>query len=614
MTDRSDPKITIPKCFSQLSGILTASVPVAQFALATLATLSMLTTLIVPSAALAQLDPGQQQALAVAGNALRSLRTNLGLAQQSAGAGTAQPTGSKAKLAGIRLGSAKADVPKVEAALAGLPASDPAVAALQNEFTTLRGEIAALEARLAGTGQAAAPAVVAPTAPAAAPAAVAPTAPVAAPAVVAPTVPVAAPAVVAPTAPAAAPPVAPKLDYRQEETLGNAKFHIREVEGNAAALSALVAKLRSVADESAIPYREVHSAVNTIENARRKAGNAHTGLDQLPAGGAGVAETAARLAAAEKSVAESETFITPLHKKLSALIDPASYPSLKADSDRVGELAGMYGNTDILQNDRPRAAAVLREADAARAEVDRIAKLYAPLIGQQTAEGKRVGGNVNFFAERLASFRAAAEQQKQSLPAQLESSLAEVDKMAAQAVAEKRPLYFTGGIPQRLDWVLDELALLEVLDPPSAATFQTKLVATRKKLAEQQASLRDLIIAQNELPPDRYSGPDKAMLGEKATAAWREQEPGAEVLAIRFPSEAWKREKIWRNQTGDWYFIDRSKLQAQLLVKHDDQLAVIRPVNIWKDHTKGDTIKYFPMDEAGDELLPGDFMMIDKIK
>jgi hypothetical protein len=50
------------------------------------------------------------------------------------------------------------------------------------------------------------------------------------------------------------------------------------------------------------------------------------------------------------------------------------------------------------------------------------------------------------------------------------------------------------------------------------------------------------------------------------------------VLAVRFPSQQWNRETMWRYQNREWYRIDRSKLQAQLIVKRDAKLAAIQPV------------------------------------
>ena len=51
-----------------------------------------------------------QQTLAKAKSSLAQVEANLELAQQSAGPGTAQPTGSKAKLARLRLDSALSNV------------------------------------------------------------------------------------------------------------------------------------------------------------------------------------------------------------------------------------------------------------------------------------------------------------------------------------------------------------------------------------------------------------------------------------------------------------------------------------------------------------------------
>ncbi len=76
------------------------------------------------------------------------------------------------------------------------------------------------------------------------------------------------------------------------------------------------------------------------------------------------------------------------------------------------------------------------------------------------------------------------------------------------------------------------------------------------------------------------------------------------MLATRIPSSAWRRETMWRRQGTTWYRIDRSHLQVQLIVGHDDALAVIRPVDLWIDHQAGDERSAIPMDAPKDPVPP----------
>ena len=118
--------------------------------------------------------------------------------------------------------------------------------------------------------------------------------------------------------------------------------------------------------------------------------------------------------------------------------------------------------------------------------------------------------------------------------------------------------------------------------------MQREVQQMQASLNQREASLGALIIQQNALPPDRYTGPDRDKVVAVAIDAWTYQQKDFEVLTNRIPAENWSRETLWQYSNGTWYYVDRSKLQVQLIVadKDDDKLAIIRPVNIWMDHQK----------------------------
>jgi hypothetical protein len=546
------------------------------------------------------LSAEQQQKLAAVASGLSRVKTNAQLALESAGPGSGVPQGSRAKLSKMRLDTAAADLPQLRQWLAELPADAPEVQPVAAELASVEESIAALDARLAGAG----------VPPAPEPEARAPT-PAAAPAAPPTTN---APVVALPTADTA--PTTVKLGYQQEEVLKGARFNLREVEGSAAALTQLVAELQPQTDQMSIDHRKVRSGMNSIEAVRRKAGFAQDALDQLPANGQGVAEATAALAEANGQIDAAAAYLGPLDQALTKLIDPASYPELQADLRRLNELTVMYGNPVILQTDRPQAAAVLTEAGAASEEVARIARLYLPLIEQQTEEGKRIEAAGNYFLEKQRAFLAAAEQEKQTLPQQIRADLAEADGIAAAAVAEQKPLFFTGGIPQLMGFVADKLALYAVLDPAGAPALDKETRDMQASLQQREKSLGALIIQQNPLPQDRYRGADRDQVVAVAVDAWKHQQADFSVLADRIPSEAWSRETMWSYSNGSWYYVDRSRLQVQLIVadEDDDSLAIIRPVNVWMDHQKGDSLIGTPLHAGNEALQPSNYMQRDKIR
>lgn len=533
---------------------------------------------------MAQLDANQQRLLTEAKSQLTQLQTNLKLAQDSAGPAGSTPTAARGRLALTRLDSTAQAVANIDARLKLLPAEDEAVKAFLKDYDTAKADIASLRTRLTspGTAAPAAPATPSPSAPAAP-----------------------APAPAAPTA---------RLDYRQEQALKDANFFIAEVQGNAAALSELAAKVKAVADPNTIDHRQLVSAMNTIANVRQKSTNAQNRFATLPAEHPSVVEAKQQLASAVASVDASETTIKPTHAQLMKLVDPASYPNMPTDMTRLRELAQQYGNLTLFQNRHTQVAALVKEEASAKEELARITKEYGAYIGQQTEQSKQIEGASKYLAEKLQAFDSAAAKAKLDLPADINQDLAQIVTMADQAVKEQKPAFFGGGIPQRMEQVNEKIVLFEALEPLPAVAFRTKYETTQKSLKASEASLKDAIIAANELPPDRYSGGDKNALTALAIETWKKSEPAAQVLAVRIPSQNWERESMWRYENRAWHKIDRSKLQAQVIVKVDDKIAVIRPINLWKDHLQNDQINPIPLYGKDDQLGPGLYMLAAKVR
>lgn len=549
----------------------------------------MLVIVLVASVARGALDAGQTRLLNDARAQLKQMQTNLKLAQDSAGGATGRPSPAQAKLAMARLSSAKGSMAQVQARLDKLPATDSGVKSLHSDFDAVATEIKQLEARLTS-------AAAAPPAPGNAPAA--PVAP--------------APGAPAPVAAGAGSGV--KMDYRQQQSLKDAQFNINQLAGAAKSVAEVVEQAKAAPDQSKVDARQVQGAMGTLTEARRKLKFATDRMDALPANGAGVAEAAAELKAVITSLDASEQSLRPLLDTLTKLLDPANYKELNADLKRLRELAGMYANTSLLKNDPVKSIALINDAPAAKQEVERITRLYAPLVAQQTDAGKQIEGGVLHFTERSAAFAEAAANEKQSLPQEIDADLSQIDQMAQEAVKEQKPAFFSGGIPPRVERAEQKVALYAALDAEGAKASQQKLVEARERLKTAEAALVDSIIASNELPPDRYTAGDRQSLTDLATAAWKKLQPQAQVLMARIPSENWKRETMWRNQNGSWYQIDRSKVQVQLLVKHTDQLVVVRAIDLWKDHLQNDQINAAPMDDGKSSPAPRNLIPVQKVK
>lgn len=537
----------------------------------------VLSVLLVNPALARELDARQKQLLADATKHQSQFESNLKLALEAAGPGDSAPSGSKARLAGTRLQSAMQSVPTLEARFAELPADDAQVAQLRGRFDQALGQARALEARLSGKPAGGAPA----------------------------------------QSPAgkAAPPAGggAKLDYRQEEALKGARFNLEQVDGYANALDELVAQTAGATDKSAIDYRQVARGMNTIGEARRKLGFAADALGKLPADGSGVAEAQQQHDALAGRLDAAEAALRPLGEQLQKSVDVGNYPDFNTDVSRLGELAAMF-NPALLQSNKAQAAEIARTADAAREERNRITAKYADLLKQDTEASRRLAGAARHFDSTSGQFARAVGEWAKGAPAAIDAGIARVNEMAATAIAEQRPAWFAGGIPQHVAFVEEDVNLLAALDPSAAKPHADKLDALRAELKQKEASLAEKIIATNPLPPDRYRGNDRAELEAMAIAQWKSVQPDAQVLKVCIPGEQWERETMWRLQNTTWYKIDRSRLQAQVLVAKDDKLAVIRPVNLWIDHISNDKRTATNFDEAAGDVEPRRMLLRDKIR
>jgi len=279
------------------------------------------------------------------------------------------------------------------------------------------------------------------------------------------------------------------------------------------------------------------------------------------------------------------------------ILSAADTKQLEEDIDKIKSFSDTYGNSRLLEEDPAQIAEVIKQAPAVKEEVKQIVARYDP----KSNEGRKIQFPLGAFERNFGMYEGRIEAFKRDAPGQITKHIDEAAKMADQAVAEKKPLFFTGGVPQRMRWAADKLAVLAAVDPDAAKPLQDRYDTLRPTIPQKEASLRNEIIAANEPPKDNYSGPDKAQLIEQAKSAWKEKHADAEIVAVRIPGQQWKRDTRWTLQRDlrTWEKTDRSKLQAQLLVKSktDPKLLEVHVVDLFKDHLANDATKAVRWDD-----------------
>ncbi|GIW77168.1 MAG: hypothetical protein KatS3mg104_2231 [Phycisphaerae bacterium] len=398
------------------------------------------------------------------------------------------------------------------------------------------------------------------------------------------------------------------------------RFVLQQVRSRFEDLTDLVRLLTEVADEVrqsadpySIPITRLQSAVRVIEQIHQLQRMIEDDLVGLVADDVEASVIKHRFEEIKSVVVDSEKVVLPVYDKLIEALDPKRYPTLGDDTKRLNDFVSMYSDARILQKDPARSVILLSEIAQATREHDRILKDYDLLIRQNTDLGKRLTSLSTDFQKNRIDFLEAAQRQKQILPGEIDSDLAQVTRLSEQALQEHQPLLFLQDIPQRMEQISDKLLLLQSLDSEPVQALRKRIERVRADLTIKQQTLSQGIIDSNPLPTDSYSGTDRKKIEQLAIEAWQKEQPDAQILSIRIPSNTWKRETLWRFQ-NTWYFIDRSRLQVQLVIKHNDKLAVIRPINFWIDHTSHDEYKAFPMDGINDNLDPQRFIRLEKLE
>lgn len=528
------------------------------------------------------------QVLGQAENAVKNAEYDLEAARGSAGTAANPAKGSRVRLTQMRLDSAQQRLDQAAGPLGKLPADDEAVAAVQARYDAVVAGIAEVRAIL---NPGASPKQ---EAPAEAPADESD-----------------AGDDKAEQAPA---PPAPRLDYKQEELAKNARWYVRETEKYAGGAAAVLAKFDAEGPRPV--HSEVRAALNSVATGWEKHKLAAGYIEQLPADHPKVKPTADEVKQWGDQLGAIESRLKAIDTELAKLTGMEHYPNYDKDFKLMQDLSGRYRSFEQTVQQPEKMAQVIREDGQVLAEIQRIAKTYLPLVEQKTQPGERMEGIFNHFQSSRNEFAAQLMEYKKNLPAAFEADLKEATDLADQGVAEQKPMFFGehSGIEQRFGWAEKKLMVLQAFGEEEAKPYVQRLAAVRAQIKERAKALEAQIIAENNLPRDAYEGGDRDALVEYATKAWAELQPDAEVLMARVPSQAWSRDTRWQWSNGAFYKIDSSKVQVQLVLKHDDQLAVVRPINLYKNHLKGDTITASPMDTIDEELQPHRYLMLEKVK
>lgn len=548
------------------------------------------------------LDASQQALLEQAENTLRAAEADLQAAHSSAGTAERPATGARLRLTQMRLDSGLQRLNQAEELLGGLPDQDPGVDAARERFGRAADLASAIDAILRPPAAAASPPEDAP--------AVTPSAHAT------PRSETPAPGSATELRDSTAAPVAStRLDHRQEEALRNSRFHLREAEAFLARAQATLERLE-MPDVSSLQHREVEAALTAVGEAATRHSRGMAQLAGLPEEHPQVQPLEREMNTLGARIDAQRSRLESVDAEMQRLTRMDSYPDYDADFTLLQEFARRYGNFHAAKEQPERLAQVIAEDARVLERVQEIAETYSPLVEHGTDPGIRIERLLNHFESQRGTFATAALQYRDELPEAIRADLIEAERMAEHAVSTGRPAFFgpDGGVTQRLRFAEDKLLVLRAFGGAAAESSAQDLSRARSGLEQRARALEEQIIADNRLPEDRYLGADRDAIIARATDGWAHQQPDAEILAVRLPAQAWVRDTRWHWFNGAFHKVDLSRMQVQLIVRHDDRLAVIRPVNVHMDHMKGDSLSGHPLFAFDEPIPPQQMLLLQNVR
>jgi hypothetical protein len=290
---------------------------------------------------------------------------------------------------------------------------------------------------------------------------------------------------------------------------------------------------------------------------------------------------------------------------------------LQQDMEKLQSFNKTYGDSQLLNEEPQKLTDVVGQADKVKEEAKAIeAGWNARMNDRDDREALKIRRQLDLFQRQIGFYDNRIDRFKQDAPTQVGNHLDEAEKMSDEAVSDKKPLFFTGGIPQRMKWADEKLTVLAVIDPDTAKPLRERYEKLKADLPGKEAQLQQEIIAANELPQDNYSESDRKDVVKLLTDTWIGKHADDKVLAVRIPGRQWKRDTrwTWRSSSKAFEKTDRSHLQGQVIVvsSEDPKIAIVHPVDLYKDHLSNDAVNAVPWSDK--DVTVQDMLLVEKVK
>lgn len=310
--------------------------------------------------------------------------------------------------------------------------------------------------------------------------------------------------------------------------------------------------------------------------------------NKCPADNARVRVITEWIADAKKAITKLNEEMAPKLAAMEKLLDPKNYPTLDADFSQMETIARAYAFKGFKTNPDKVAELAKEFPRAIKWGSDKF-KEYRPIIVLSGGDKSPLYKKYEAMAKSIKAFQAEATEFFKKAQEEVPGFLKKAEEMATQAASEKKPAFITGGVKQQFDWADADLKVCRALVPADderLKAMESAYAESRKKVDAQAATLKELILAEERPPAEKYKGADLEALRKQILAEWKKEWPKDEVLMVRFHMENFDRRETatWDEGSKSWSFDDRSVLCVTVIVKTSDKIATSYPAYINVDN------------------------------
>ena len=254
------------------------------------------------------------------------------------------------------------------------------------------------------------------------------------------------------------------------------------------------------------------------------------------------------------------------------------------------------GNTymtawDKVSQDREGFLLLVRDYPAKAAWYTSTYAKYKPEVEAKSDKGKTVFSAAKTAAVGLQTFMENAGGFAANFAPAYQEQIAKAKSNAASAESERLPNYYRFALSNldNAQWMVSVLVGFNGDQDPSARQFAKEIQSMRDDYTRREAELIKATARVVKPPVDTYTGADREALRKAIRDAWTKQYPKDQLVKVVLNLPEWKINRFsrWNDTQSQWDHIDKSFLEASVVVKKNADTAQVFAAFVNKDNRSG---------------------------